>query len=87
MCEENCPASVACGQAGGGSGSWPTELQGCMDVCVVMWANCPPAVLAAALACADPNVDPNCDIDAFWACLGDQATCVQMPGSGSGGSG
>jgi hypothetical protein len=58
-----------------------------MEVCVVMWENCSPAVLAAALACADPNVDPNCDIDAFWACLGSQAECVQMPGSGSGGSG
>jgi hypothetical protein len=85
-CDQACPASVACGQggAGGGSDSWPPNLQDCLTGCQLQLAHCSSVQLAKAIDCLTPAIDPHCDLAAFTACLGDDAACLS---TGSGGAG
>jgi hypothetical protein len=89
FCDYACPFSVACGQggAGGASGSWPPTLNDCMTGCLPIWADCTTAELATAHGCVAPNINPNCDLNAFIACLGVDGACANFPGSGGGAGG
>ena len=89
FCDFACPFSVACGQggAGGASGNWPPTLNDCMTGCLPIWADCTAPELATAHGCINPNIDPNCDLNAFITCLGADGACANFPGSGGGAGG
>jgi hypothetical protein len=89
FCTYACPFSVACGAggAGGASSSWPPTLADCMTGCLPIWVDCSVAELATAHGCVAPNINPDCDLQAFITCLGADGACANFPGSGGGAGG
>ena len=87
-CDQACPASVACGQAGAGGGtdSWPPNLQDCLTGCQLELAHCSPHELLKVIDCLTPAIDPHCDLAAFTACLGEVAACLSTGSGGAGGA-
>jgi hypothetical protein len=88
-CDQACPASVACGQDGGGdagSSTWPPNLLDCLDGCQIQLAHCNGTQLAKAVDCVTPAIDPNCNFGAFVTCMGDDAACMSTGTGGAGGA-